>query len=105
MEIYATDDFISESKRVFSDAEYERLEETLKEHPDLGKLIKGGGGIRKIRWKTEESGTRGGVRVIYYWADLRDQILMLMVYSKKEKADLKPQEIRYLRSIVEVEYQ
>ena len=36
--------------------------------PGLGTLIKGGGGIRKIRVAVGSRGKRGGARVIYYWA-------------------------------------
>ena len=72
--------------------------------PALGKLIKGGGGLRKVRWSAEGKGKRGGVRVIYYWAVAQDQILMLFVYPKGERADLTPSQIRALRRIVEEEY-
>jgi hypothetical protein len=36
----------------------------LARHPDDGVLIKGTGGIRKLRWAAKGKGKSGGVRVI-----------------------------------------
>jgi hypothetical protein len=35
--------------------------------PDVGSLIRGSGGLRKIRWKLPGIGKRGALRIIYYW--------------------------------------
>lgn len=51
-----------------------------------------------------QRGKRSGVRIIYFWAVRQNQILMLLVYSKNEKDDLTPRELRALRRIVEEEY-
>jgi hypothetical protein len=64
----------------------------------------GSGGLRKIRWAKEGRGTRGGVRVIYYWAVSSEQILMLFMYPKGEQDDLTSAQIKMLRQIVEEEY-
>ena len=42
-------------------------------HPEVGDVIKGSGGCRKVRWSRPGTGKRGGVRVIYFnrlWCDL-----------------------------------
>jgi hypothetical protein len=49
-------------------------------------------------------GKRGGVRVIYHWAKTRDQLLMLLIYSKTEYDDLTSSQLKILRRIVEEEY-
>ena len=49
-------------------------------------------------------GKRGGVRVIYYWINKEDQILLLFMYPKSEKDDLTPQQLKVLREIVEKEF-
>ena len=66
-------------------------------------VIPGTGGLRKIRWRVEGSGTRGGVRVIYYWYPGPDVILMLMIYAKTEQDDLTAQQKRVIRQLVEWE--
>lgn len=52
----------------------------------------------------EGRGKRGGVRVIYFWANAKDQLLMLYIYSKHEQDDLTPEQLKILRKIIEEEY-
>lgn len=87
------------------DAEsYRLLQLRLAADPEAGAVIPGTGGLRKIRWRSGSRGKRGGVRVIYYWAGARNTILMLMIFSKSERADLTADQRRRLRGIVEEEY-
>ena len=72
--------------------------------PGLGVLIKGSGGLRKVRWAQAHKEKSGGVRVIYYCAVRRDQILMLLIYSKTERDDLTPAQLKVLKTIVEQEF-
>ncbi len=60
--------------------------------------------MRKVRWMSEGQGERGGIRVIYYWAIQREQLLLLLMYSKKERDDLTSEQIKKLRDIIEAEY-
>lgn len=38
----------------------------LTENPEVGDVVPGSGGIRKVRWARKGQGKRGGVRVIYF---------------------------------------
>lgn len=58
------------------------------EHPEAGDLIKGSGGIRKIRWARSGMGKSGGLRIIYYWHKTREQVFMLTLYSKNEQENI-----------------
>jgi len=51
--------------------------------PKVGDVIRGSGGVRKIRWSSAGKGKRGGIRVIYYVPD-GDSLWLLTVYSKGE---------------------
>lgn len=53
-----------------SDEDYRRLQSYLLKKPDAGDIVKGSGGVRKVRWAADGKGKRGGVRVIYYWKNL-----------------------------------
>ena len=77
-----------------SDEEYSTLQNHLIAHPDSGPIIKGSGGVRKIRWRSGGKGKSGGVRVIYYWAKGVDQTFMLTLYGKGEKEDLSSADLR-----------
>lgn len=72
--------------------------------PEMGDLIRGTGGLRKVRWAASGRGKRGGVRVIYYWAVSRDTVLMLYAYPKNAQDDLTPAQRRALAKIVKEEY-
>lgn len=50
-----------------TDEEYRGLQTYLLQKPDAGDLIKGSGGVRKVRWAPAGSGKSGGIRAIYYW--------------------------------------
>ncbi len=61
------------------DDEYKELQSTLVKRPDAGAVIKGSGGLRKLRWSIPGKGKRGGIRVIYYSAVSEEQILLLHI--------------------------
>jgi hypothetical protein len=42
------------------------LQEYLLIRPDCGDIVRGSGGVRKVRWALPGRGKSGGLRVIYY---------------------------------------
>ncbi len=72
----------------------------LAQQPDKGDVIRGSGGLRKVRWKVEGKGKCGGVRIIYYWVSADDQIWMLYGYAKTSQEDLSKEQLKALREIV-----
>jgi len=101
MVIIETSVFSRLIQELMSDEDYRALQEALITRPESGDIIQGSGGLRKIRWKLEGQGKRGGIRVIYYWVTADDQIRMLYVYRKTQQADLTPKQLAMLKSIVE----
>ena len=71
-----------------SDDEYRMLQWHLQEKPDAGDIVRGSGGVRKVRWAPEGKGKSGGVRVIYYWKKSEYEIWMLTIYSKSERESI-----------------
>lgn len=71
-----------------TDDEYRGLQAYLMQKPDAGDLVKGSGGVRKIRWAPDSKGKSGGVRVIYYWKKPDHEIWMLTIYSKSERSTI-----------------
>ena len=71
-----------------SDDEYQVLQMYLMEHPNTGDIIRGSGGVRKVRWAIGNKGKSGGIRVIYYWKNLTSEIWMLTMYAKNEKESI-----------------
>ena len=104
MVILETHAFTTAILELLSDEEYRLLQQALVARPDAGRLMRGSGGLRKIRWAAKGRGKRGGVRVIYYWHVPGDRLLMLLAYAKSERDDLTPRQRVMLRKIIEAEY-
>jgi mRNA-degrading endonuclease RelE of RelBE toxin-antitoxin system len=68
-----------------SEDEYAALQQALVDDPERGAIVRGSGGVRKIRWGQPGRGKRGGVRVIYYAKTREGVIWMLTVYAKNEE--------------------
>lgn len=94
--------FTAELPRWLSDDEYRGLQTYLVEHPDTGDLIRGSGGLRKIRWAAKGRGKSGGVRVIYYWAKAPQHIYFLTLYGKSERDDLDAATLRRIGKYLEL---
>ena len=87
-----------------SDDDYRLVQEALLRRPAQGDLIEGTGGIRKLRWREEGRGKRGGLRLIYYWHAEREIVLMLFLYRKSEQKDLTVDQKRILAQVVQQEF-
>ena len=66
------------------DAELAKLQDFLSVNPEVGDIIPGSGGVRKMRWAAPGRGKRGGVRIIYYLRSKQGQIWLLTLYPKSE---------------------
>lgn len=86
---------------LLSDKEYLRLQVFLMDYPDAGDLVPHGHGLRKLRWRIRGRGKRGGLRVIYYFAPSRRQILMLDAFAKAKKEDLTRRQLYGLTRLLE----
>jgi len=71
-----------------ADDEYQVLQMYLMEHPNAGDIIRGSGGVRKVRWAIGNRGKSGGIRVIYYWKKPSTEMWMLTIYAKNEKESI-----------------
>ena len=85
---------------LLSDDEYREFQNVLLKDPAAGDLIKGGGGIRKIRFAAKGRGKSGSLRTIYFWAKAKDQIYMLVIYPKSKKDTLSDKETAILHDYV-----
>jgi hypothetical protein len=100
MEFIETPTFTRLLIELMTDDEYAGLQRVLVDAPDRGRIIRGGGGIRKLRYALPGRGKSGGVRVIYYWLRDDGQIYMLLIYPKSKKDTLTDRETAVLREYV-----
>ena len=104
MEIVETTVFTRRIDRILDAESYRLLQLHLLQHPDAGDIIRGSGGLRKIRWAPKGSGKSGAARVIYYWAVDDETILMLFAFGKNEQSDLTTHQLKQLADVVNQEF-
>ena len=101
MEFLETSIFTKRITELISDSDYHLVQLELSVRPDSGDIIKGSGGIRKLRWAGSGRGKRGGIRVIYYFVSQDNQVFMLYAYPKSKSDDLSQQQIKQLKAVVQ----
>lgn len=73
---------------LLSEAEQIAVVDLIAFEPTCGDLIRGTGGLRKVRIGRGGSGKRGGARVIYYFYNGDFPAVLMALYAKNEKADI-----------------
>jgi hypothetical protein len=89
LSVVETPEFLAATRQIMDDGERGLLVDYLARHPLAGDLIKGTGGVRKLRWGLEGRGKRGGARIVYYYHSETMPIFALTAYAKNERADLR----------------
>ena len=105
MRVVETPVFTRVMTGLIDDDAYRVLQLALLLRPTQGAVIRHSGGLRKLRWARPGAGKRGGLRITYYWAATEAVFYMLFVYSKSDKGDLTPAQIRRLGQLVQEEFQ
>jgi hypothetical protein len=80
--------YLKKAEALFSDEERAGIVAMVSADPDIGDLIQGTGGFRKVRVGRGAMGKRGGARVIYILRNEGFPIFLIAAYAKNEKANL-----------------
>jgi hypothetical protein len=91
-------------RSLLPDESYRLFQSALVGAPDLGVVVPGTGGIRKVRWAGSGRGKRGGIRVLYFSHRASSTTLLLFAFAKAEIDDLSAAQKAALRRIIETEY-
>ena len=85
-----------------SEEEFTALQNEMMKNPEAGDIIKGTGGLRKLRFAdpARGKGKRGGLRVIYFWWDGRSQFWLFTLYNEDEMADLNDKQKAALKKML-----
>jgi hypothetical protein len=100
--VIETPSFLHDVKKLLNDDEREAIVNFLSSSPQVGVLIQGTGGIRKIRWARDDTGKSGAYRVIYFYHSMGIPLFLLNVFAKNEKANISQAERNELKQIVDL---
>lgn len=104
MRFIETPIFTEDVSNELSSDEYRQMQLALMLRPEQGAVIRGSGGLRKIRWRRAGMGKRAGLRVIYFWDTKSETFYMLTMYRKSKQEELSPGQLRILRRLVAEEF-
>lgn len=85
-----------------TDDDLKRLQEELLADPKIGAVMRGTGGIRKMRFAFEQRGKSGSVRVIYVDFEVYEKIFLITAYPKNEKDNLTAAERNELKQMIHI---
>jgi len=92
--------FVAFREEYWTDEDLQEMQRFLLVAPNASDLIRGGAGLRKLRWSAQGRRKRGGARVIYYWHVPNHYIYLIYGYVKSRTEDLTTQQIKVLRELM-----
>lgn len=102
MKVFHTSTFARSVRKLgLTEAEVAALEADIVLNPEAGDVIKGLGGVRKIRFGFGGRGKRGGGRCVYLVIVVEDSIYLLLAYGKLDQADLTQRQRKAILELVE----
>lgn len=89
--VVETPQFVRQADDLWTEAERHDFVDFIARNPEAGDVIPETSGVRKVRWRRQGMGKRGGARVIYFYHDRATPLFLLMVYAKAMREDVAPE--------------
>lgn len=91
--VIETPTFQKQAEKIWSESERLTFIDWIAVNPLSGDVIPGADGARKVRWGRAGSGKRGGVRIVYFNLTERGEVILIMMYTKSDQANISPGDI------------
>lgn len=85
-----------------TDDDLRRPEDLILENPELGDVMQGTGGLRKLRFSFSDRGKSGSSRVCYINIVRKEKIFLITAYPKNVKDNLSKAERNNIKQLVEI---
>lgn len=72
----------------------------LMQNPDIGDIMEGTGGARKIRFALPDKGKSGGIRAIYVDIIKDEKVYLLLCYPKSKQDNLTDEQKKQLKALI-----
>ena len=104
MHLYFTRPYERAVRKLLPEDARREMEAATVAAPHAAPVVRGTGGVRKLRWARSGRGKRGGIRAIYFWPAVPGAVYMLTAYAKADRDDLTAADKKALaRLVVEIE--
>jgi len=100
VKVIALNSFRTAVKKLMNEEDIKALASELRKRPNKGDILKGTGGVRKVRW-AHNQGKRGGFRIIYFYQNKKGQIFLITAYTKNQKENLTATETKQLKQLTD----
>lgn len=84
-----------------TEEELQALEAAISANPDVGDVIRGLKGARKVRFAMAGKGKSGGGRAIYVVVRVRDVAYLLLAYAKSAQAEISNDQRKAIKAFIE----
>lgn len=85
----------------FDDEDLRQLELMIMQNPEIGVVMQGTGGLRKMRFAFEGRGKSGSARVCYIDFISFDTVYLVTAFGKNEKANLTKAERNNVKKVID----
>lgn len=99
--VIETGTYLAQAERLLSEDERMAIVDVIAADPELGVVVPGTGGLRKMRIGLRGRGKRGGGRVIYWYHSPDCPAVLLWVLAKSAVEDLTKEQYRKLAGAIE----
>jgi hypothetical protein len=100
--VIETPTYLNSIASIWTTDEAEEFIAFIAEHPEVGDLMPGTRGLRKVRWAASGHGKRGGAWVIYFHRNTEGQVVLLIAYTKAKFDNLPIHFLKRLRELYDV---
>lgn len=92
--------FTKQITNILSDDSFKDFQEYLCDNPEVGDIIQGTGGVRKVRWALPSTGKSSGVRIIYYYLNDYGVVYLMMIYAKSNQVNISDSDKQRLKQVM-----
>ncbi len=83
------------------DKDRRRLENEIVDNPQIGAVMQGTGGLRKMRFALNGKGKSGSSRVLYVDFVIFERVYLITAYPKSQKEDISSADREFYKKIIE----
>ena len=94
--------FLQQAESIWDEGERQEFVDFIARDPEAGDVIPETGGIRKVRWRRQGKGKRGGARVIYFCRNARMPLFLILIYAKAQRENMTVDEKKQVRALATV---